>query len=97
MATQPIQVELLLFGKCKDMLEASDESRSLIVKDGVELRQFVADVAKNSNLSPDASSAALKYIQENCLISINLEYYTDWSVQLKNGDEIAIIPPVSGG
>lgn len=79
------------------MLAANDERQSLIVKERLELRQVIANVVSNSTTSPETSSAALKYIQENCLISVNLEYETDWSVHLKDGDEIAIIPPVSGG
>lgn len=39
-------------------------------------------------------------ILESCLVTINLEYVdvpTDGDVVIKEGDEVAIIPPVSSG
>ena len=36
-------------------------------------------------------------IDTACLIAVNLEYTQDMQMALKPGDEIALIPPVSGG
>ncbi len=35
-------------------------------------------------------------IAENILVAVNMEY-TDTSHELKNGDEVAFFPPVTGG
>ena len=40
----------------------------------------------------------LAQIEKSILIAINQEYVgSDQTVQLKAGDEIAVIPPISGG
>ena len=36
-------------------------------------------------------------IPNNCLLAVNMEYCLFEDMQLKDGDEVAIIPPVSGG
>ena len=35
-------------------------------------------------------------LPENTLIAVNMEY-TDGNAEVKNGDEVAFFPPVSGG
>lgn len=48
---------------------------------------------------PDLASQQAKAILDTCACAINLEYVDiaeDESV-LKDGDEVALIPPVSGG
>ena len=40
----------------------------------------------------------LSQIEKNILIAVNQEYVgSDQTVQLKAGDEVAVIPPISGG
>ena len=80
-------MELLLFGIAKDIVGKSviDLSDSGVQPESVaDLRQLLAtDYPDFSKLSSLA-------------IAVNSEYAND-DVVLKKGDEIAIIPPVSGG
>ena len=34
---------------------------------------------------------------KTCVLALNMEYLDDPGTKLKNGDQIAIIPPISGG
>ena len=46
----------------------------------------------------DGFHFSLIQIEKTILIAVNQEYIgTDQTVQLKAGDEIAVIPPISGG
>ncbi|HVF41991.1 MAG TPA: molybdenum cofactor biosynthesis protein MoaE [Pyrinomonadaceae bacterium] len=40
---------------------------------------------------------ALRRFRDSLLVAVNQEYARDLSVELKEGDEIAVFPPVSGG
>ena len=43
-------------------------------------------------------SFSLDEIKSNLIIAVNQEYVgTEDTVQLKAGDEVAVIPPISGG
>lgn len=40
----------------------------------------------------------LDSVMKTCVLAVNMDYLApDESVQLKQGDEVAIIPPLSGG
>jgi molybdopterin synthase sulfur carrier subunit len=57
----------------------------------------------NTAATPDACFAelaervpALAPLRPSLLVAVN-ECYADWSDDVKDGDEVAFIPPVSGG
>ena len=80
-------MEVLLFGIAKDIVGKSEIKFSQ--KDALpgsvgELKQFLADV------HPEFSKLS------SLAVAVNNEYASDSAV-LSESDEIAIIPPVSGG
>jgi len=80
-------MELLLFGIAKDIVGQS----VIDLSDAVDLPQSVAELKKLlATEYPDFSKLT------SLAIAVNSEYASD-EVLLKNDDEIAIIPPVSGG
>ena len=87
-----ITVSLLLFGKCKDFFNQKNKLQ-VIIGNGSTIQQFLEFVCSHF----EADAAALNFIRKSCLISLNLEYQHDWMIELSEGDEVAIIPPVSGG
>ena len=50
------------------------------------------------NYAFPAVSFSLEEIKSNLLIAVNQEYVgAEDTVRLKTGDEVAVIPPISGG
>lgn len=84
---QVIRVRLLLFGAAREAA-ATDEAvldlgARATARDGLE--QALADY-------PD-----LRRFRSSLLVAVNQEYARDLEVELKDGDELALFPPVSGG
>jgi len=80
-------MELLLFGIAKDIVGES----VIDLSNSDTLPQSVAELKKLlANEYPDFSKLS------SLAIAVNSEYATD-DVVLEKDDEIAIIPPVSGG
>lgn len=80
-------MELLLFGIAKDIVGES----VIDLSSSDKLPETVAEVKKLlATEYPDFSKLS------SLAIAVNSEYATD-DVALKKDDEIAIIPPVSGG
>ena len=82
-----IRVRLLLFGAAREAA-ATDEAVLALAprataRDGVE--RALADY-------PD-----LRRFRRSLLVAVNQEYARDLDVELKDGDELALFPPVSGG
>jgi molybdopterin synthase catalytic subunit len=81
-----MQVHILLFGVLKDWLGASGST--------IELREgaTVADLLANLSDRHSGPAAALRGIA----VSVNAEYARAAHV-LRDGDEVGLLPPVSGG
>ncbi|WP_291868401.1 molybdopterin converting factor subunit 1 [Maribacter sp.] len=79
-------MNVLFFGIARDIVGTSELSISDIVKNPTvnDLKQYL--ISKYSNFSKLTSFA----------VAVNNEYAKD-DVPLEQNDEIAIIPPVSGG
>jgi molybdopterin synthase catalytic subunit len=58
------------------------------VEDGSDVSSLIEVIKKNC---PE-----LGKLTETVIVSINREY-ADYNTILKNGDEVALLPPVSGG
>jgi molybdopterin converting factor subunit 1 len=86
MAVFAMQVRVLFFGVLKDLTGCSSDSLDL--PEHATLRDLLAHYQqKIPRLKPIAASLAM---------SINQEYAPPES-RLKSGDEVALLPPVSGG
>ena len=82
-------VRVLYFAKAREVAETSEESVTLQSESATTtglLAQLVA-------LHP-----RLESVLESCVLALNQEYVSRGEVvQLKDGDEVAVIPPLSGG
>src|SRR5215471_16756270 len=81
-----IQVRVLFFGMLKDLAELGTDTLSL--PEGAT----VSDVLDHYS----ERIGSLKNLLPSIAISVNQEY-AGAEVKLKTGDEIALLPPVSGG
>ncbi len=81
-----MKVKLLLFASLKDIAGRRDLEMEL--DDGSTLQQVTEKLA---SLYPEIGR-----MQNSVRIAINQEF-ADESIPLNNGDEIAFLPPMSGG
>ena len=85
-ATTSIRVKVLFFGRLKEIFGRSEESVDL--PDGASIEQLFSHFCvDHSLLSPFRPSVVASRNQE----------FADWSTPLHSGDEVAFLPPVSGG
>lgn len=85
----PINVRLLFFAKAREL-----SGRNEIF---YEINN--SKVLANDLLKQICTDFKLEVIRQNLILAVNEEYCDDLQteLQLKEGDEIAIIPPISGG
>lgn len=76
-----MKINVKYFASMRDRVGRSDERVEL--GDGVNVSGLWGAVSKEA-------------LPENTLIAVNMEY-TDLSHVLKDGDEVAFFPPVTGG
>ncbi|HHG73830.1 MAG TPA: molybdopterin converting factor subunit 1 [Persephonella sp.] len=81
-----MKVKVLYFSSIKDKLKKSVEFFE--IKEGCEVHDLIKEI---QNKYPDLSENL-----KNIMIAVN-EEYADMQTKLKNGDTVALIPPVSGG
>jgi molybdopterin synthase sulfur carrier subunit len=84
--TTPIRLNVLFFGRLKDAVGHSQESIEIAPGSRIE-DLFVQYLARYPKLAEHRRAIA---------VSRNLEFAA-WSTPLQPGDEIAFLPPVSGG
>lgn len=77
-----MDVKVRYFASLRDRMGKGDESVS-----------FDQDTATVADLWNKVSSEPMP---DSILVAVNMEY-TDSSHELKNGDEVAFFPPVTGG
>ena len=82
----PVEIRVLFFGMLKDLARLGSET--LVLPDDAT----VADVLNHYS----ARIATLKNLLPSIAISVNQEYAGP-EVKLKPNDEVALLPPVSGG
>jgi molybdopterin converting factor subunit 1 len=85
-ASQTVRVTVLFFGQIKDFLGRADDSVEL--REGAAINDLFAHYA--------ARHAELAAFRPSLVASRNQEFAA-WDTPLNNGDEVAFIPPVSGG
>jgi len=81
-----MQVKVLFFGQLKDMIGAAEERVELPA--GAAVADLVAHFEKRV--------PRLDEFRASLAVAVNQEY-VDASAALQAGDEVAFLPPVSGG
>jgi molybdopterin converting factor subunit 1 len=83
-----MRVSVLYFARSREVAGASEEALDL--PEGATTRGLLSALVK---LHP-----GLDGVLRACVLAVNHEYFAlDDDVALKEGDEVAIIPPLSGG
>jgi len=84
--SQTVRVKVLFFGRLKDVFGRSEDS--LDVNDASTIEQlFALYVQRIPDLAKYRSSVVASRNQE----------FAAWDTVLRSGDEVAFLPPVSGG
>src|SRR6266581_7277201 len=81
-----MQVRVLFFGRLKDIVGKSEESAEL--SDGARVEDLFARYGR--------SFPELAQFRSSVAASVNQEF-AEWRAPLSSGDEVAFLPPVSGG
>ena len=84
--TNPIRLNVLFFGRLKDAIGHGQESMEIPPGSRIE-DLFAHCVARYPELAEHRRAVA---------VSRNREF-TSWTTPLQPGDEVAFLPPVSGG
>jgi molybdopterin converting factor subunit 1 len=84
--SQTIRVEVLFFGRLKELIGRAQESTEL------------ANPADIASLF-DQYAARFPQLQQyrTSLVASRNREFAPWNTTLRNGDEVAFLPPVSGG
>jgi molybdopterin converting factor subunit 1 len=85
-ASQTISVKVLFFGRLKEIAGLSEESLELHRHENIETL-FAQYAARFPQLAQYRSSVVASCNQE----------FAAWNTTLHSGDEVAFLPPVSGG
>src|SRR6267154_5145801 len=81
-----MQVRVLFFGRLKDIVGKSEESAEL--SEGARVEDLFARYGR--------SFPELAQFRSSVVDSVNQEF-AEWRAPLSSGDEVAFLPPVSGG
>lgn len=79
-------VKVLFFASCRDLVGARE--RKVGLSSGATVLDLIAQIA--------SEHARFVEMAPSLMVSVNQEYVARSTV-LKDGDEVAFIPPVSGG
>ncbi len=84
--SQTVRVKVLFFGRLKEIVGRSEDSAE--IADGASIEHlFAAFTIRNPALAQFRASLVASHNQE----------FAAWSTPLQAGDEVAFLPPVSGG
>lgn len=86
--TDKVKVTVLFFAKSRELVE--QRSAQIFIGKRLFGRDLIAGVLNNF--------PSLSVIQENLVIAVNQNYIEKESeIILNGGEEVAVIPPISGG
>lgn len=88
-----MRVELLYFGVLRDMVGVPGEPVEL--PDGATVGELL-EILRGRTSNPSRGSAVDEGLWRSLAVSVNREYSSLAEV-LREGDEVALLPPVSGG
>ncbi len=96
--SQPnIKIKILYFAKIKEILKKSSDTLAIEQTDIIQSISTSELMDLIISLNPEYTTR-LQEVFVNTLFSLNDEYIErESNVQLKNGDEISVIPPISAG
>jgi molybdopterin converting factor subunit 1 len=81
-----VNIKVLFFAKSRELVGFSEAT--LLIPSKI----FYADL-----LNTICAKYNLNVIKDNIILALNEEYCENCELQIKQGDEIAVIPPLSGG
>src|SRR6202035_5442447 len=81
-----MHVRVLFFGRLKDIVGKSEENAEL--SEGARVEDLFARYGR--------SFPELAQFRSSVVASVNQEF-SEWRARLASGDEVAFLPPVSGG
>ena len=81
-----MNIKVLFFASCRDLIGTSE--REMTLPDGATVMDLISELA--------SEQARFTDIAPSLMISIN-QAYVERDAELQDGDEVAFIPPVSGG
>jgi molybdopterin converting factor subunit 1 len=84
--SQSIRVKVLFFGRLKEVVGHREDALDLVDASTIELL-FALYVTRHPELAKYRSS----------LVSSRNQEFAAWDTPLHSGDEVAFLPPVSGG
>ncbi|KAL2628801.1 hypothetical protein R1flu_013487 [Riccia fluitans] len=87
MEENKVKIKVLLFARARELMGGGSEF-DLAVKEGATTANCVAELTTRF--------AALEVMRDSIVVALNFDYVTD-PVKVKDGHELAIIPPISGG
>ena len=79
-------ITVLFFASCRDLMGVSD--RTMTLPSGATVADLISTLA--------SERARFADLAPSLMVSVN-QAYVARDVQLQEGDEVAFIPPVSGG
>lgn len=82
-----ISIRVLFFGKLADLVQEAEFQCE--IEPGTRVADFYEQLASQSRLQPLAQKPNIK-------VAVNQEL-ADWDRELSPGDELAFLPPVTGG
>lgn len=81
-----MKVRIVLFARAREICDASE----------IELELDPRSTAGDCFRALAGRHPRLQALEGKIMVAIN-ERYAEWSAELSEGDELALIPPVSGG
>lgn len=85
-ATMNVEVTVLLFAKAREIVGKKQEK--LVLPNTLTYAELFDRIVEEFSLQS---------IKDSLILAVNEEFCTEDSFELRSGDEIAVIPPLSGG
>lgn len=79
-------IKVLFFASCRDLVGTSEQA--VVLPDGATVQDLIAQIA--------SEHARFVAMTPSLMVSVNQDYQNRDTI-LQDGDEVAFIPPVSGG
>ena len=81
-----MNIKVLFFASCRDLIGTGE--RAMTLPDGATVTDLISKLASEQTRFTDMAPSLM--------VSVN-QTYVERDAELQDGDEIAFIPPVSGG
>ena len=81
-----MNIKVLFFASCRDLVGTGE--REMTLTDGATVTDLISELA--------SEQARFTDLAPSLMVSVN-QAYVERDAELQEGDEVAFIPPVSGG